>query len=89
MLKKIATTQLEIAYHEQGNADGWPVVLLHGFPYDIHTYEEVTPQLVSRGHASSRRFFGDTGLPDLLMRPYVARDSRPRWGQTCWHCWMH
>ena len=49
MLKKIATTQLEIAYDEQGNADGWPVVLLHGFPYDIHAYDEVTQRLVSRG----------------------------------------
>lgn len=49
MLKKIATTQLEIAYDEQGNADGWPVVLLHGFPYDIHAYDEVTQRLVSQG----------------------------------------
>ncbi len=49
MLKTITTPQLEIAYVEHGNADGWPVVLLHGFPYDIHAYDEVTPRLVSRG----------------------------------------
>ena len=49
MLKKIVTAQLEIAYDEQGNADGWPVVLLHGFPYDIHAYDEVTQRLVLRG----------------------------------------
>ena len=49
MLKTITTPQLEIAYVEQGSAVGWPVVLLHGFPYDIHAYDEVTPRLVSRG----------------------------------------
>jgi pimeloyl-ACP methyl ester carboxylesterase len=49
MLKNIATKVLDIAYDEQGDINGWPVVLLHGFPYDIHTYDEVTPRLVSQG----------------------------------------
>jgi pimeloyl-ACP methyl ester carboxylesterase len=49
MLKHIATELLDIAYDEQGDAGGWPVVLLHGFPYDIHAYEEVTPRLISQG----------------------------------------
>jgi len=49
MLKHIATDLLDIAYDEQGDAEGWPVVLLHGFPYDIHAYEEVAPRLASEG----------------------------------------
>jgi pimeloyl-ACP methyl ester carboxylesterase len=49
MLKHIATRQLDVAYDEQGDADGWPVVLLHGFPYDIHAYEHVTPRLTAHG----------------------------------------
>jgi pimeloyl-ACP methyl ester carboxylesterase len=49
MLKHIATPLLDIAYEEQGNANGWPVVLLHGFPYDIHTYDEVAPRLTAQG----------------------------------------
>jgi len=49
MLKKIATNLLDIAYDEQGDTDGWPVVLLHGFPYDIHAYEDVAPRLISQG----------------------------------------
>jgi pimeloyl-ACP methyl ester carboxylesterase len=49
MLKHIATNLLDIAYDEQGNADGWPAILLHGFPYDIHAYDEVTPRLVAQG----------------------------------------
>jgi pimeloyl-ACP methyl ester carboxylesterase len=49
MLKNVITPLLDIAYNEQGDPSGWPVVLLHGFPYDIHAYDEVTPLLVSRG----------------------------------------
>ena len=33
---------LRIAYVEDGVADGWPVVLSHGFPYDVHAYDEVS-----------------------------------------------
>jgi pimeloyl-ACP methyl ester carboxylesterase len=49
MLKSIATNLLEIAYDEQGDSAGWPVILLHGFPYDIHAYDEVTPRLTTKG----------------------------------------
>ncbi|MEM5399852.1 alpha/beta hydrolase [Paraburkholderia unamae] len=49
MLDHIETELLDIAYDEQGDANGWPVVLLHGFPYDIRAYDEVTPRLVSEG----------------------------------------
>jgi pimeloyl-ACP methyl ester carboxylesterase len=49
VLKKIATPLLDIAYDEQGDIHGWPVVLLHGFPYDIHAYEDVAPRLTAQG----------------------------------------
>ncbi|MEX3925660.1 alpha/beta fold hydrolase [Paraburkholderia sp. BR10936] len=49
MLDHIETDLLDIAYDEQGDANGWPVVLLHGFPYDIRAYDAVTPRLVSEG----------------------------------------
>ncbi|HTH59281.1 MAG TPA: alpha/beta hydrolase [Paraburkholderia sp.] len=49
MLKHIETDLLDIAYDEKGDANGWPVVLLHGFPYDIHAYDEVAPRLASQG----------------------------------------
>ncbi len=75
MLKKIATTQLEIAYEEQGNADGWPVVLLHGFPYDIHAFEDVTPQLVSRGARVITPFLRGYGSTRFLA------PTTPRSGQ--------
>ena len=40
---------LEIAYEETGPAQGTPVVLLHGFPYDVHAYDEVSLILAARG----------------------------------------
>jgi len=40
---------LNIAYYEEGPADGPAVVLLHGFPYDIHSYVDVAPALAAKG----------------------------------------
>ncbi|WGT64879.1 alpha/beta fold hydrolase [Variovorax paradoxus] len=48
-LRKIEAGVLEIAYYEAGPADGPPVLLMHGFPYDIHTYAEVAPMLADKG----------------------------------------
>lgn len=45
MLKHINAGDLSIAYEESGNADGTPVMLMHGFPYDIRTYDEVVKLL--------------------------------------------
>lgn len=50
MIKTIRTPVLEIAYAENGPADGRPVVLLHGFPDDIHAYDEVAPPLAGAGY---------------------------------------
>ena len=48
-LRKIEAGVLEIAYYETGPSDGPPVLLMHGFPYDIHTYAEVAPMLAGQG----------------------------------------
>lgn len=49
-LKQVEAGVLSIAYAEDGPADGPSVILLHGWPYDIHTYAEAAPLLVSRGY---------------------------------------
>src|SRR5262245_22027971 len=49
-LKQINAGLLNIAYAEAGPADGPPVVLLHGWPYDIHSFVDVTPMLASAGY---------------------------------------
>ncbi len=47
--RRVAAGVLDVAYHEAGPADGAPVVLMHGFPYDIQAYAEVAPMLASAG----------------------------------------
>jgi pimeloyl-ACP methyl ester carboxylesterase len=49
MLKRVTTGVLSVAYEESGVPNAMPVLLLHGFPYDVHAYDEVTPLLVSAG----------------------------------------
>ena len=44
-LKQIKAGDLNVSYFETGPTDGVPVILLHGFPYDIHSYLEVVPVL--------------------------------------------
>ena len=48
-LKSIRTSALETAYEESGAADGIPVFLMHGFPYDPRTYDAMVPALVAAG----------------------------------------
>ncbi len=49
MLKHISAGVLDVAYAETGVADGAPVILLHGFPYDVHAFDEVAPLLAELG----------------------------------------
>jgi pimeloyl-ACP methyl ester carboxylesterase len=49
MLKHVAAGVLDIAYEEHGPAGGMPVVLSHGFPYDVRAYDGMTPLLVENG----------------------------------------
>lgn len=49
-LKQIDAGLLNVGYAEAGPADGPVVVLLHGWPYDIHSYVDVAPLLASAGY---------------------------------------
>ena len=48
-MKNVNAGVLRVAYMEEGVPNGIPVLLLHGFPYDVHSYDEVTPLLVAAG----------------------------------------
>jgi pimeloyl-ACP methyl ester carboxylesterase len=49
-LKQIDAGLLNVGYAEAGPADGPAVVLLHGWPYDIHSFVDVAPLLASAGY---------------------------------------
>ena len=49
-IKQIDAGLLNVGYAEAGPADGPPVILLHGWPYDIHTYVDVAPLLARAGY---------------------------------------
>src|SRR5688572_2535280 len=49
-LKQIAAGLLNVGYAEVGPAVGPAVILLHGWPYDIHSYAEVAPLLAAAGY---------------------------------------
>jgi pimeloyl-ACP methyl ester carboxylesterase len=49
-LKQIDAGLLNVGYAEAGPASGPPVILLHGWPYDIYSFADVAPLLASRGY---------------------------------------
>jgi pimeloyl-ACP methyl ester carboxylesterase len=49
-LKQIDAGVLSVGYAEAGPADGRAVVLLHGWPYDIHSFVDVAPLLAAKGY---------------------------------------
>jgi pimeloyl-ACP methyl ester carboxylesterase len=48
-LRHVNAGVLNVAYYEAGPVDGPAVMLLHGFPYDIHSYVDVAPMLAVQG----------------------------------------
>jgi hypothetical protein len=49
-LKQINAGVLDVGYAEDGPPDGPPILLLHGWPYDIHSFVDVAPLLAKAGH---------------------------------------
>ncbi|WP_077034332.1 alpha/beta fold hydrolase [Pelomonas sp. KK5] len=48
-IRQIRAGLLDVGYVDLGPRDGPPVMLFHGWPYDIHTYEQVAPRLAAQG----------------------------------------
>jgi pimeloyl-ACP methyl ester carboxylesterase len=62
-LKHVKAGLLDVSYAELGPADGPVVILLHGWPYDIHSYADVAPALAQKGYrvlVPSARGYGET-----------------------------
>lgn len=75
MLKTIATDRLIIGYDEQGSESGWPVLLLHGFPYDIHAYDEVSARLALAGARVITPYLRGYG-PTRFVSPTAIRSGQ-------------
>ena len=74
-VKQIDAGVLNVGYAEAGPADGPAVILLHGWPYDIHTYADVVPLLASAGYRVIVPHLRGYGTTRFLS------DATPRNGQ--------
>jgi pimeloyl-ACP methyl ester carboxylesterase len=75
-LKQINAGLLNVGYAEVGPADGPPVILLHGWPYDIYTFVDVAPILASSGFrviVPHLRGYGTT----RFLSPETLRNGQP------------
>ncbi|WP_213955849.1 alpha/beta hydrolase [Variovorax sp. dw_954] len=82
-IRQIKAGELDVGYYEAGPANGIPVLLMHGYPYDIHSYADVAPLLAARGcrvivphlrgHGTTR--FLDTANPRSAQQSAVALDQ--------------
>jgi len=75
-VKQINAGVLNVGYLDLGPKDGQPVILLHGWPYDIHSFADVAPALAAKGYrviVPSLRGFGTT----RFISPSTRRNGEP------------
>jgi pimeloyl-ACP methyl ester carboxylesterase len=80
--RSVQTPVLNIGYAESGNASGFPIVLLHGFPDDVHAYDDVAPPLASAGfrvlvpylRGYGRTSFRDPQAPRMAEQAAIGQD---------------
>ncbi|HEY9831278.1 MAG TPA: alpha/beta hydrolase [Stenomitos sp.] len=65
-LKQIDAGVLNVGYAEAGPANGRPVILLHGWPYDIYSYVDVAPLLASKGYRAIVPYLRGYGMTRFL-----------------------
>ena len=81
-LRSVQTAVLDIGYEESGDGSGFPIILLHGFPYDIRSWDGVVPPLAEagyrilvpylRGYGTTR--FRDPDVPRMAEQTAIAQD---------------
>ncbi|MGV9284627.1 alpha/beta fold hydrolase [Streptomyces sp. NPDC003730] len=69
------TDVLDVAYHEAGPEEGETVFLLHGFPYDVHSYVDVVPLLASHGFHVVVPYLRGHG-PTAFLSPWTPRSGQ-------------
>jgi pimeloyl-ACP methyl ester carboxylesterase len=76
LLKQIDAGLLNVSYAEAGPANGNPVILLHGWPYDIYSYVDVAPRLASAGYHVIMPYLRGYGATRFLSNETV-RNGQP------------
>ncbi len=81
-VRMIQTEVLDIGYEEAGPSAGFPIILLHGFPYDVRSWDGVVPPLADagyrvlvpylRGYGPTR--FRDPDAPRMAEQAAIAQD---------------
>ncbi|KAF4342443.1 epoxide hydrolase [Fusarium beomiforme] len=74
-LTYVNTTRLQVAYYHDGPLDGEVVLLLHGWPYDIHSYTKVAPALVKEGYRVIVPYLRGNG-PTTFLHPDTFRSGQ-------------
>ncbi len=77
-MKRIATDTLDVAYFEYGSSNASPVILLHGFPYDPHAYDEAATRIAATGKRCIVPFLRGYWPPASWRRPRSGLVSKPR-----------
>jgi pimeloyl-ACP methyl ester carboxylesterase len=75
-IKQIEAGCLNVGYLDEGPINGPAIILLHGWPYDIHSYDEVIPLLTSKGYrvvVPYIRGYGTTGF----LSGHTFRNGQP------------
>src|SRR2546428_1105867 len=75
------TPVLRIGYEESGAAEGFPIVLLHGFPDDAHAFDEVTSPLVKAGYRTLVPYLRGYGPTRFLDRAHPRLAEQAAIGQ--------
>jgi len=75
-VRYVSGTQVNIAYERHGDPGGWPVALVHGFPYDPRCYDDVVDELARAGADVVVPYV--RGMAQRAIEPPTpsARDSR-------------
>ena len=78
----VDTNALRIGYEDSGNATGFPVILLHGFPDDVRAFDGVVPPLVAAGHRALVPYLRGYGPTASAIPTRRAWRSKPRSART-------
>ena len=73
-LARARTSALEVAYEDSGPAGALPVVLLHGYPYDVRAFNEVVPVVNSAGYRTIVPYLRGYG-PTRFLSPDIPRSG--------------